>query len=198
MVARIDEVWHFTQSSDTMFSDYVKTFLQYKQEAISYPEQAVSEVDKRAYIDDYFEKENIMLNPDKIVVNQARRSINKLLLNSIWGRFSMRENPSFQMLKDPEQFAQHNFGNAYDVTHFSFVSEDVALIQWRHADGYSGQTHDTTVFLGAFTTALARLELYDLIDKLGDLYSDTDSVVFVSKDGDWELSLGPLSRRSDG
>ena len=31
------------------------------------------------------------------------------------------------------------------------------------------------------------------MDKLGDrlLYSDTDSVVFVSKDGDWEPSLGP-------
>ena len=40
----------------------------------------------------------------------------------------MRENlPSSEMLKDLEQFAQHIFGNAYDVTHFSFVSEDVAL-----------------------------------------------------------------------
>ena len=31
------------------------------------------------------------------------------------------------------------------------------------------------------------------MDKLGDrlLYSDTDSIVFVSKDGDWEPSLGP-------
>ena len=97
------------------------------------------------------------------------------------------------MLKDPEQFAQCIFGDAYDITHFSFISEDVALIQWRHADGYGGQTRDINVFLGAFTTAHARLELYDLMDKLGDrlLYSDTDSVVFVSKDGDWEPPLGP-------
>ena len=98
VVARIDEVWHFPQSSDTLFSDNVKTFLEYKQEASSYPEHAVSEVDKRAYIDEYFEEENIRLN-------QARRSINKLLLNSLWGRFSMRENlPTTEMLKDPEQF----------------------------------------------------------------------------------------------
>ena len=121
VVARIDEVWHFPQSSDSLFSDYVKTFLQYKQEASGYPEHAVSEVNKRAYIDDYFEKENIRLNADKIVVNQARRSNNKLLLNSLCGRFSMRENlPTTEMLKDPEQFAQHIFGNAYNVTHFSF------------------------------------------------------------------------------
>lgn len=39
----------------------------------------------------------------------------------------------------------------------------------------------------------ARLELYNLMEKSGDKlwYSDTDSVVFVSKDGDWELNLGP-------
>ena len=138
-----------TKLMDTLFAHYVKT-------ASGYPEHAVSDVDKRVYIDDYFEKENIRLNPDKIAVNQAQRSINKLLLNSLWGRFSMRENlPSSEMLKDPEQFAQYIFG--------------------------------------AFRTAHARLELYDLMDKLGDrlLYSDTDSVVFVSKDGDWEPPLGP-------
>ena len=69
----------------------------------------------------------------------------------------------------------------------------MALIQWHHADGYGGQTCDINMFLGAFTTAHARLELYDLMDKLVDrlLYSDTESVVFVSKDGDWEPPLGP-------
>lgn len=53
-VVTIDEVWYFPQSSDTLFSDYVKTFLQYKWEASGYPEHAVSEANKRAYIDDYF------------------------------------------------------------------------------------------------------------------------------------------------
>lgn len=106
----------------------------------------------------------------------------------------MRENvPVAEMLKDPEKFARYIFGDEYDVTHFSFVSEDVALIQWHPADGYGGHTRDINVFLGAFTTAHARLELYNLMDKLGDrlLYSDTDSLVFVSKDGDWEPPLGP-------
>ena len=44
--------------------------------------------------------------------------------------------------------------------------------------------------------AHARLELHDLMDKLGDrlLYSDTDSVVFVSK----VFVTRALSRRSDG
>ncbi|KAL1246654.1 hypothetical protein QQF64_034431 [Cirrhinus molitorella] len=42
-----------------------------------------------------------------------------------------------------------------------------------------------------FTTAHARLELYNLMDKLNRLlYSDTDSVIFVSRDGDWMPPLG--------
>ncbi|XP_049334558.1 uncharacterized protein LOC125801697 isoform X1 [Astyanax mexicanus] len=194
VVTKIHEVWHFPDSSETLFCEYVKTFLQYKQEASGYPANAVTEEERAEYIRDYFEKEKIKLNPDKICLNQARRSINKLLLNSLWGRFSMRENlPVSEMLTDPEQFSQHIFGDGYDVKHFSFVSDTTALIQWCYSAGDSCPTRDINVFLGAFTTAHARLELFDLMDRLGDrlLYSDTDSVIFVSREGDWEPPLGP-------
>ncbi|XP_041920140.1 uncharacterized protein LOC121684226 [Alosa sapidissima] len=194
IVTKVDEVWHFSQRSDTLFSDYVKTFLQYKQEASGYPAHAVTDEAKEAYIEDYYEKEGIRLDPDKICLNPAVRQINKLLLNSLWGRFSMRENlPTTEMVKDPEQFARYIFGCEYDVTHFSFVSDDVALVQWRHVEGSCVQTSDINVFVGAFTTAHARLKLYELMDKLGErlLYTDTDSAVYVSKDGDWEPPLGP-------
>lgn len=70
---------------------------------------------------------------------------------------------------------------------FSFVSDAVALIQWCYADGKGGQTRDINVFLGAFTIAHARLELHELMD----LYSDKDSIIFTSRDGDWEPPLGP-------
>nr|XP_055068853.1 uncharacterized protein LOC129450248 [Misgurnus anguillicaudatus] len=194
VVTKVDEVWHFPQSSETLFCEYVKTFLQYKQEASGYPAHVVTEQDKQAYIADYFEKEGIQMNPDKISLNPARRSINKLLLNSLWGRFSMRENlPNTVLLSDPEEFTRYIFGMAYEIKHFSFVSDKVALVQWIHPDGKGARTRDINIFLGAFTTAHARLELYDLMDRLNErvLYSDTDSVIFTSKDGDWDPPLGP-------
>ncbi|XP_053481752.1 uncharacterized protein LOC128608210 [Ictalurus furcatus] len=194
IVTNVDEVWHFPQRSETLFCDYVKTFLQYKQEASGFPAHVMTDADKESYISDYFEKEGIKMDAGKISRNPARRSINKLLLNSLWGRFSMRENlPCTELISDPEQFTQHIFGDGYDVKHFSFVSDSVALIQWCYADGKGGQTRDINIFLGAFTTAHARLELYELMDKLGDrlLYSDTDSVIFTSREGDWEPPLGP-------
>ena len=62
----------------TLFSDYVKTFLQFKQEASGYPAHVTSESAKREYIDDYFVKDGIRLVPAKICINTARRNINKL------------------------------------------------------------------------------------------------------------------------
>ena len=46
--------------------------------------------------------------------------------------------------------------------------------------------------IAAFTTAYARLKLYDVLDMLQErvLYCDTDSVIFVSKPGDSEQPLG--------
>ena len=195
VVSKIDEVWHFAEKSDTLFKGYVKTFLQRKQEASGYPSFAKDPESKAKYVQDYYAKEGIQFNPEKIVVNKAVRSINKLLLNSLWGRFSMRENqPTCELVTDPEQLARYMFSDQYDVRQFSFVSDNVALVQWRHAVAQSAKTKNINIFIGAMTTAYARLMLYDLMDKLGErcIYSDTDSVIFVSKEGDWVPETGPF------
>ncbi len=91
-VVKIIEVWHFPQTSDDLFSGYVKTFLKFKQEASGFPPQVASDSEKEAYADAYFEKEGIQLDLDKIAFNPPRRSIMKFLLNSLWGRFALRCN----------------------------------------------------------------------------------------------------------
>ncbi|XP_056591324.1 uncharacterized protein LOC130431856 isoform X1 [Triplophysa dalaica] len=194
VVLKIFEVWHFPQKSDSLFGGYVKTFLRFKQQASGYPSHVTTEEDKQAYIDDYHQKEGIQLDRQKICHNPAQRSINKLLLNSLWGRFSLRENmPNCKLLQSASDFSQFIFGCKYEVKYFMFVSDEVALVQYRHVEGSVYETRDVNVFIGAFTTAHARLELYNLMDRLGDrlLYSDTDSVIYVSRDGDWEPPLGP-------
>jgi hypothetical protein len=51
----------------------------------------------------------------------------------------------------------------------------------------------TNVVIAAFTTAYARLKLYEVLNQLQErvLYYDTDSVIFVSKPGEPEPPLGP-------
>ncbi len=167
VVAKIYELWHFPDRSDTLFRDYVKTFLRLKQHASGYPSDVVTDEDKENYIREYYEKEGIQLNPEKIGHNPAQRSISKLILNSLWGRFSMRTNLLQTLLvTHSEDFAQIIFGKTDILKYFSFASDDVALVQTCRPEGDVCEARDINVFIGAFTTAHAWLELYNLMDRL--------------------------------
>jgi hypothetical protein len=50
----------------------------------------------------------------------------------------------------------------------------------------------TNCVIGAYTTAFARLKLFEVLHKLGDkvLYFDTDSIIFVERPGEWTPTLG--------
>ena len=85
-VLKIHEVWHWHQTTDKLFKDYVDTFLKLKQEASGYPKDCVTDEQKQRYIDEYYEHEGIHLDPNKIEYNPGLRSLAKLALNSLWGR----------------------------------------------------------------------------------------------------------------
>ena len=95
IVKKIYSVWHwntvekYDPSTKTggLFTEYVNTFLKIKQENSGYPEWCKTEQDKDQYINDYEKFEGIKLEKNKICVNEGLRSISKLLLNSMWGRY---------------------------------------------------------------------------------------------------------------
>lgn len=96
-----------------------------------------------------------------------------------------------------DRFTQLMFRDQYEVQKFCCISDDVAMVQCRHADGRGSWVKD--VFVGAMTTPYARLGLYDLIDK-------PHECVFVlgSKQCHFHLStrwvgpcLGSLPQRAD-
>ena len=84
-VLKIHEVWHFPTHTDELFKEYVNTFLKIKQEASGYPKDCVTDEQKQAYINEYYEQEGIRLDPEKIAYNPGLRSLAKLMLNSLWG-----------------------------------------------------------------------------------------------------------------
>ena len=66
-------------------------------------------------------------------------------------------------------------------------------IQYEHNEDFVTPNDKTNMIIAAFTTAYARLKLYDVLDMLQErvLYYDTDSVIFVSKPEDPEPPTGP-------
>lgn len=77
IIDSIYEVWHFDNvekydpklKPGGIFTEYINTFLKMKQEASGWPSWCKTEDDKQRYIDDYFEKEGIRLDYEKVVNN---------------------------------------------------------------------------------------------------------------------------------
>ena len=86
-VLEMHEVWHWEETTDELFKEYVHTFLKLKQEASGYPKHCVTDEQKQQYIDEYYEHEGIRLDPNKIAYNSGLRWLAKLMLNSLWGMY---------------------------------------------------------------------------------------------------------------
>ena len=78
------------------------------------------------------------------------------------------------------------------MTDIRILNSEVIEVSYKRdeEDPYKGS--NTNIFIAAFTTCLARLKLYESLEKLGDrvLYYDTDSVIYTWKPGQTEIELG--------
>ena len=107
-VQYIYEVWHFKETCEGLFRDYVNTWLKIKQEASGWPPWVEDDETKRLqYIEDYFQHEGIRLDYHKIEKNPGLRTLAKMMLNSMWGKFGQRLNKTqLQEFDDPKAFHQ--------------------------------------------------------------------------------------------
>ncbi|CAF1005871.1 unnamed protein product [Brachionus calyciflorus] len=69
-MVEINEVWHW-EKLGLLFEVYVDMFLKGKQEADGYPENVKTEEKKKDYIKDYYDREGVQLDADKIQKNKA-------------------------------------------------------------------------------------------------------------------------------
>ena len=91
-IVTIYEVYHFKESKVGLFDKYVSKWLKVTQEASGWPSWCQTEEQKQQYIQDYEAKEGIRLEYSNIVKNPGLRSLAKLMLNSMWGKFGQKPN----------------------------------------------------------------------------------------------------------
>ena len=197
----IYEIWHFSEISQYdpstktggIFTQYVNTFLKVKQEASGWPDWCVDERSRQHYIKQYFEKEGILLDYNRIVENPGLRSLSKLMLNSFWGKFGQRSNLiQSTYTNDPEQFFDMLTSDQQNVKNVRFVSSEAVQLDWCYNDDFVEASSRTNVVIAAYTTAQARLKLFSYLEPLGRrvCYCDTDSIIFTTSPGLWEPILG--------
>ena len=183
-VQYIYEVWHFEQTCEGLFRDYVNTWLKIKQEASGWPKDDMSEEAKQDYIQKYFEKEGIQLEYNNIKKNPGLRTLAKLMLNSMWGKFGQRLNKTqIQAFDDPHAFHQFLDKDSLDVRHVSVVNDQTVEVHYQNQKEDIRVSPNLNIFVACFTTCHARLKLYNTLEALGErvLYFDTDSVIYLEE-----------------
>ena len=96
------------------------------------------------------------------------------------------------MVQKPSRFFDLLYSDEFEVCDARMVNENMIEVQYKNTDEFTTQNDKVNVVIAAFTTAYARLKLYDLLDLLQErvLYYDTDSVIYVHKTGKPEPPLG--------
>ncbi|XP_044161370.1 uncharacterized protein LOC122946097 isoform X2 [Bufo gargarizans] len=192
-IGHIYEIWNFPNTTDELFAPYINLHRRDHQEALGYPSWCTDDNKKKQYIDAFLEKEGIQLRADCIMADLAKRNLSDLFINSLWGKFGQRSNlPQTSIVTDPDELFRYVFQPSYDVSVLNFIDDETAAVNWRFTKGHHMASKNANVVIASFTMAHARLQRFRLLDRLQErcLYYDADSVIFVSKDGEWNPPLG--------
>ncbi|XP_071111149.1 uncharacterized protein [Haliotis cracherodii] len=188
-VLQIYDVWHF----DT-FAQHDPDTEQEKLEACRYPEGCT---DHDAYIQEIYDKEGIGLDKDRIEKNPGRRTIAKMQLNSLWGKFGQRVDYSQNVyMNDPVQYFALWMDERNTIEDVTVVNEHMVEVTYTQQKEFQTPHSHFNVAIAAWVTAQARLKLYEtlaLVDRRV-LYFDTDSLIYIRRPHD-ELghSLGEFT-----
>ena len=112
---------------------------------------------------------------------------------SFIGKFAQRSNlTKTERLTEPKEFFNYLQSDQYEVKDAQMVNDETIEIQYTEKEGFIEQNDKVNIVIAAFTTAYARLKLYDLLDLLQErvLYYDTDSVIYVHEPSKPDPPLG--------
>ena len=189
-VLRTHEVWHFDKSTDTLFKGYIRRFMKIKLESSNYDfKMKEEEANFKARI-----KDSLDIDIEKIEFNAGLRSIAKLCLNSLWGKFGQRSNMSqTKYVTEVSEFYQILLDDKLDNKNFQFMNDDMIQMTYNFKDQFVDNSKNTNLYIACFTTSHARLMLYDKLDELQEnvAYFDIDSIIYID-DGTKHIETGDM------
>ena len=195
VIKHVYEIWHFEKTQHGLFRDYVNTWLKLKEEASGWPSHVGNdETLQTQHLHDYEMHEGICLERDNVQKNPGLRTLAKMMLNSMWGKFGQRTDKT-QVKEFDDVHELHNFldSEKHEVSHVGVAeSDDRVEIHYKVSNEDEISSPNLNIFIACFTTCWARLKLYNALQLLGErvLYFDTDSVVFVSQTNSIDPPLG--------
>ena len=86
------EIWHYHGGEQMMFKDFILNIVHRENECSDFPPSCSNREDKLSCIDDVEKNCSIKLDIANTRKDPARRTLNKSMANSIWGKWA--QNPA--------------------------------------------------------------------------------------------------------
>ena len=121
------------------------------------------------------------------------RAVAKTTLNTLWGKLAQRSNlAKAEYFTQPGPFFECLTDETREILRVEFPTDHVAKVVHTPEDDFETTLGNTNVVVAAYTTAQARLKLYTYLDFLQDrvLYYDTDSVIYIDREGAPKVKTG--------
>ena len=192
-IIEIYEVWHYKETSNDLFCEFINDCIKGKIENSDWPENDMTEEQKNEYINKYKEHEDIILEAPNIQNNPGLRNIFKLQVNSFWAKFSQQNNKSTtEYIFEALNFFKLLSDDSISVNDAFLITDEAIQVEYKKNNEFIEEHAQSSVIIACYVTTYARLELYNLLYKLGTrcLYFDTDSVIFSGKSDDWIPETG--------
>ena len=159
-VTKLLRTFEFDQYRDDIFKAYVRQFLQIKIEASGWPSSCSSAsetreesccfednednipqqvVDERQqFIQECLDNYGIAINPTKMRKNPGLRYISKLCLNSLWGRFSLRNRLSkTEIVTSADKLADIWNDYRIEISELDQLTETAMMITYKPKDEFT-------------------------------------------------------------
>lgn len=215
-IIKIYQVLHYERTSDSLFKHYINRWYKKKAESSGPPPGVTTPEEIQQFADDFERHEGFALDVTKIKPNAGIRNISKMMLNSFWGKLAQAENqPETKLVienneiwdiftdKRYEVLAEEPFGKPLEQEENESEEDrerrkkgQMMAINYRMKDPCDAIVKNTSVAVASFVTAWARLYLYEIMENIEEsnpksvLYFDTDSVIFVHKNGCYKPPIG--------
>jgi len=193
-LVHVYEVLHWEETNNDLFADYINLFLRLKAQASGWPPDVITKQDKDDYIRQFEDKEGIRLVKEEVKKNPGLRTLAKLLLNSLYGKFGQRVNmKKSKFVTSSKELYDMLSDVSKSVNDFHVLTPSTMLIEYSQAREFQNIDPKTNVVISAFCSSYARLQLWQVMYSLGRrvLYHDTDSVIFTTlSPSDWQPPVG--------
>jgi hypothetical protein len=194
VVHEIYELYHWSanQLSDQHLRGYVGYFLRMKQEAEGWKklgassespsEEEQQEIALRLY---HQNGQLAFIRPEKVKFDPVMRSLAKLFLNSLWGKWAQKPSKECQTtVYGMQQFFQlwNDRSVEKESCLFRDISPGVYKVNYRKKESFVQAVPHGNIWLAAAVTAWARITLHKQMLRIGSerlIYCDTDSIIFL-------------------